>query len=457
MNESLENKIENKEIGLEEIISEAKANVAKTIDALEALNIHVPERHNVLVPGTPTTPEKSESLLHEAVTEDGEVGIYLGVTVCPYICKFCRYYNRTGPMKDLEKMAADEVGDVIGEMEIVNKKLNLTSKPKASSVYIGGGTPTLMSSDSNEKLFQTLKQNYKIDADTEISMECTPDTLTEEKLKALKNFGVNRISMGVQRLDDEWLKSMNRRHSVQDVFDTLELLGGKGVNFNVDLIYGFEGQTIESFCEDLEKILKYSPTEITLYRFENQKRTDDRDIKVQRSERNTAYIMQEAGRIILTKAGYTEGPDGWFTKKGAKKATVYEDRWNKQIPLIGFGPEAYSYSKYQQHTNKPFRQYKEAISKKEMPLDKERIFEYQRTQKEIRRMVFELKSRFETSYDQSHESFFESLSTQGLGEIKNNEGNKIFKLSKHGIIAVEEIMRVLVEESEKISGTESAK
>ena len=373
MKESFQEKIENREIGLKEIIFEAKENAAKTVEALEALNIHVPERHNVLVPGTPTTPEKSKTLLREAIMEDGEVGLYLGVTVCPYICKFCRYYNRTGPMKDLEEMAADEVGDVINEIEITNKKFNLPNKPVASSVYIGGGTPTLMSGESIEKLFQCMRQNYEINKDTEISMECTPDTLTKDKLAELKKVGVNRISMGVQRLDDEWLKSMNRRHSVQDVFDALELLGKNEVNFNVDLIYGFEGQTVESFCDDLEKLLKYSPTEITLYRFENQKRTDDRDIKVQRSERNTAYTMQEAGRIILTKAGYTEGPDGWFTKKDAKKATVYEDRWNRQIPLIGFGPEAYSYSKYQQHTNKSFRQYKKSINEKKCRLMKKKF------------------------------------------------------------------------------------
>ncbi len=408
------------------------------------------ERHNVLVPGTPTTPENSKLLLKEAVEEDSEVGVYLGITVCPYICKFCRYYNRTGPLKDLDKMAASDVDDVIKEMEVVDRKLELPKKPKINSVYIGGGTPTLMSKDSMQKVFENLQKFYDISKDTEITMECTPDSVDEEKIKTMKKLGVNRISMGVQRLNDDWLKSMNRRHTVSDVFSTLELFNKNGVNYNIDLIYGFEGQSVESFCDDLNEILKYSPAEITLYRFENQKRTDDKSIKIGRSSREPIYIMQEAGRIILLSHGYTEGPDGWFTKKGMKKAKVYEDRWSKQIPLLGFGPEAYSYSKYQQHTNKPFRQYQEAMQENEEVLDTKLTYKYTGKQADIRRMVFDLKSKFETSFETDQEQFFISLSDAGLGEITEADNKKTFKLNRQGIIVVEEIMRVLVKESQKL-------
>ncbi len=238
---------------------------------------------------------------------------------------------------------------------------------------------------------------------------------------------------------------MNRKHSSDGVFQALKILNESGINYNIDLMYGFNGQDIQSFCKDIVEILKYSPEEITLYRFETQKRTDDRDIRISRSNSELIYSMQEAGRLILEKNGYIEGPDGWFTRKDVKRSQVYEDRWKRQIPLIGFGPEAYSFSKYQQHTNKSLIKYKEAIRQKDLTLDEQRIFEYIGNQQKMRKIVFELKSHFETVFDNSYKFFFESLAVNGLGDIYEENNFKIFKLNKYGIIVVEEIMRVLIE------------
>ena len=428
------------------IISSAQNNVRRSIKALEKLGINVSERHNVLVPGTPTTPENSKSLLKKAIRESGKVSVYCGITVCKYICKFCRYYNRTGPLENLEQMAGDDVEDIVIEMQRVADELGMQNKIKTPSIYIGGGTPTLLSKGSMRKLFDKINEIYEVGNDTEITIECTPDTITADKINALRQIRVNRISMGVQRLNDEWLKFMNRKHSSADVFQALKLLNESGIKYNIDLMYGFDGQTIESFCKDIVEILKYSPEEMTLYRLETQKRTDDKNIKVLRSNSELTYSMQEAGRMILNHNGYIEGPDGWFTRKDVKRAQVYEDRWKKQIPLLGFGPEAYSYSKYQQHTNKPFRDYREAIKNNGPILDTKRVFEYVGNQQEMRRIVFELKSHFETSFDGAYKQFFESLSNAGLGDIQENNNIKTFQLNKYGIIVVEEIMRALIEQ-----------
>lgn len=153
-----------------EIIAVAGNNVRVSLEALEKLGINVPERHNVLVPGTPTTPENSKLLLKRAIEECSEIGVYLGITVCPYICKFCRYYNRTGSLKNLDKMAASDAENVIKEMEVVDRELELSKKPKTNSVYIGGGTPTLMSKESMERVFENLHKFYDINKDAEITM-----------------------------------------------------------------------------------------------------------------------------------------------------------------------------------------------------------------------------------------------------------------------------------------------
>lgn len=263
--------------------------------------------------------KNSRALLQKAIKESGEISVYAGISVCPYVCKFCRYSNRTAKKGKLHQMLEESLRNLTTEINIATGRLSSTGKITVSSVYIGGGTPSLMAEDQMRKLFDNLEKFFNINGETEITMECTPDTITQEKLKIMKNLGVNRISMGAQWLDDEWLKSMNRRHSVAQVFKALALFNQNDIKYNVDFIYGFGKQGVESFCDDLNKILEYRPTEITLYRFEDKKRTDDKNIKIQKAGRKATYTMQEAGRIILGNNGYTEGPAGWFTKKDAKK------------------------------------------------------------------------------------------------------------------------------------------
>lgn len=427
---------------LYEVISYAKELAARAAKSLAELGIDVEERHNVLVPGTPTTAERSKDLLKKALNESGnKASIYMGLDVCPYICKFCRYSNRTAKKEKLPEMIEESLRNLVKEMDIAVERLSPDEKIKASSIYIGGGTPSSMSQEQMAWLFDSLKKNFSINSGTEITMECAPDAIDGDKLLAMEKLGVNRISMGVQRLDDGWLLKMGRCHSSKDVLEALRLFQNNGMRFNVDLMYGFSGQNIELFAADLLKILEYEPTEITLYRLEDQKRTDDKKIEVEKADRKSTYAMQETGRVILTNSGYTEGPAGWFTKKGFSKAEVYEDRWNKQIPLLGFGPGAYSFSKYQQHTNKPFMEWQEAIKRGQEILDVERVYEYSNNQIGIRRMIFDLKSNFETNFDAGQRSFFSSLVKAGLGELMGGNG---FRLNKCGIIAVEEIIRVLI-------------
>lgn len=280
-------------------------------------------------------------------------------------------------------------------------------------------------------------------------MESTPDTVNDEKISLMKKMGVNRISMGVQRMDDEWLKEMGRKHTSADVLKALDTFNRNDMRFNVDLIYGFEGQSVESFCKDLLRLLESKPSEVTLYRYENQKRTDDRSIKtVERNQnREDIYAMQEAGRQILQSLGYTEGPDGWFTRPGVNRAKVYDDRWKNQKPMIAFGAEGYSFSADQQHTNKKHVEYHDALKKGDSLLDDKRVYEYLGEQKDLRRMVFDLKSTFQTDFNEEERALFSGLADKGFGTIENNNH---FKLGNKGIIVVEEIMRVLVDKSREL-------
>ena len=437
---------ESNEVLLDDILLQSKRRVEKAMSALDDLGISVAERHNVVVPGTLTEQDKSFDLLKESIKESDSVGVYAGINVCSYICKYCRYYSRTGSAEELPDKVDEDLKNLDEEISMVQERINPGVQLESSSLYIGGGTPTLMSEEQMDRFFHSLQRAYKFDESTEITMECTPDTLSVEKVQLMSQYGVNRISMGVQRLDDEWLASMGRKHLTSDVMSGLQLLDESGIRYNIDLLYGFEGQSVQSFVQDLQQILKFSPIEITIYRFEDQKRTDDRQIRLDRAESDQIYLMQDVAREILLQKGYYEGPDGWFTKEGYSKAQVYVDRWQDQKPLIGFGPEAYSFSKYQQHTNLPYHKYLESLGEKELPLDQDRTYEYSQDQQNLRRMIFDLKSTFSTTFNEDHSNFFHSLENAGLGKISDSN----FQLNREGILVVEEVMRVLVEESSRL-------
>lgn len=226
---------------------------AECVKTLDELGIEVEERHNVLVPGTPATVERSEDLLREAIKENNDkASVYASINVCPYRCEFCRYNIRTADdSENLPQKVEESLENLIKEMDMTKEHLSLDEKIKASSIYVGGGTPTLMSDEQMEKLFENLQKNYDINSQTEITMECTPDTMNIDKLSIMRKLGINRISMGVQRLDDEWLSKMGRGHNSEDVLKSLQLFKNENIRFNIDLIYGFEGQSIESFTNEV--------------------------------------------------------------------------------------------------------------------------------------------------------------------------------------------------------------
>ena len=209
--------------------------------------------------------------------------------------------------------------------------------------------------------------------------------------------------------------------------------------FNVDLMYGFEGQTAEDLAHDINTVLSYNPTEVTLYRLEQEKRTNDQPIKICRQESEDVYALQAVGRLILQDRGYSEGPDGWFTAPGASRAVVYKDRWKDQIPMIAYGPEAYSFSKTTQFINVGFHDWIYALDEDRSPSDAIRSYKYDLKQAYRRMMAFRLRSTFECPAMNEGE-FFEPLQKAGLGDVSG----QTFKLSDIGIMAVQEIVRQLI-------------
>lgn len=416
----------------------------RALEGLRKMDINVPERHTVILPGIATSIENSLYLLTKEIEMHNAIGLYTGINICPYICRFCRYENQSASSEErLEQKIEQEIQNLQKEQFLLQQALGESSKnTPVRSWYIGGGTPALMTEQQFELFFTSLRPYWNLQRNSEITMEITPEIVTPSKLACMHSHGINRISMGIQLLDDIWLKSQNRRHTVSHALDALRLFNEMKIRYNVDLMYGFEGQTVERFLKDIETLLPFFPPEITLYRIENQKRTNDEHISLSKSDSLHIYTMQQQGRMLLLENEYEEKPDGWFRKKGLLIPQVYADRWKDQIPLIGLGAAAYSYSRLQQHTNRSLHNYNQFIAHGKLAVHPEMTYYYNEKQQEIRKMVFSLKSEFKTLFSSQFETFFQNLQLSGLGKIQRNE----CYLTQEGIIVVEEIMRYLYEQ-----------
>ena len=147
---------------------------------------------------------------------------------------------------------------------------------RVSTIYIGGGTPTILSPEQLRLLFERIRKNIDTDSLMEFTLEAgRPDTITEEKLALAKEYGVTRVSVNPQTLNDDILKEIGRRHTVADFYRAFDLAKKSGIrDINVDLIAGLPGDDFKNFSETMDKIVDLAPTNITVHTFCVKKAAD---------------------------------------------------------------------------------------------------------------------------------------------------------------------------------------
>ena len=178
-------------------------------------------------------------------------GVYIHIPFCHQICNYCDF-NKVF----FKNQPVDEYIEALGrEME-----MTVAQMPEAftniETIFLGGGTPTALSAEQIEKLLGLITKHIPMSSVKEFSSEANPDELTIDKLQALYNGGVNRLSMGVQSFDQSLLEKIGRTHSNEHVYETIQNAKNVGFeNISIDLMYGLPGQTMEQWQETLEKAL----------------------------------------------------------------------------------------------------------------------------------------------------------------------------------------------------------
>lgn len=254
---------------------------------------------------------------------------YIHIPFCQSICSYCDfakvYYNKQFTMKYLKELEKEINENYKGE--------------KLDTIYIGGGTPSVLDKNELEYLFRILKKLNR-NKTYEYTIECNIENITEEKIKIFSKYGINRVSLGVQTFNPKFLKYLNRHHTKEDVKKTIETLKKYKIeNINVDLIYALPNQTIEDLEKDINEFLLLDIPHISTYSLIIEPNT----ILYNKKEKNiNEELDYEMYNLILKKlSSYEHYEVSNFAKKGyeSKHNLTY---WNNNH-YYGFGVGASGY------------------------------------------------------------------------------------------------------------------
>lgn len=214
------------------------------------------------------------------------------------------------------------------------------------TLYIGGGTPSLMPADILSTLIYDIKRLVrKSDGWSEFTLEINPEDVTEDNCSVWKSAGVTRISMGVQSLNDEELKAIGRRHSASDAINAYKTLERCFDNINVDIMFGLPNQTLETFCITLDCILDLSPQHISAYSLMLEENTPLTVLhklgKLSLPEEETSLKMWEILTARTNEKGFERYEISNYSKPGFR--SIHNSRYWTGYPYLGLGPSAHSY------------------------------------------------------------------------------------------------------------------
>lgn len=273
-------------------------------------------------------------------------GIYLHIPFCKSRCSYCDFATDVWRSGEAVQRYVDALCREIAGFSDASRVVD--------TIYFGGGTPSLLEPGQVEAILETLRRTFEITANSEVTLEMNPATVTSEKLYAYLDLGINRASFGVQTFNDRDLKLLARGHDSNDARTTFKLLRKTGFgNISFDLIAGLPGQTLEDWSKNLDEALSMEPEHLSLYLLEihegtplaEQLRTHRRPLP----DDELAAEMYEFMIDRLAAAGYIQYEISNFSKPG------FESRHNNKYwrldPVLGFGVSAHSFDGKERSAN----------------------------------------------------------------------------------------------------------
>ncbi|EMM5421223.1 TPA: oxygen-independent coproporphyrinogen III oxidase [Clostridioides difficile] len=313
------------------------------------------------------------------------LGLYVHIPFCVKKCKYCDFNSYKMDIDSKKRY----IEDLKIEMELYSNKLykdnkyknkeccSLNKNDKITSIFVGGGTPSILTSDEIREVFISIKEMFDIDENAEITIECNPGTLTLEKLKTMKEIGINRLSIGLQAIQEKHLNFIGRIHTYEEFEKNYKDALSVGFkNINIDLMYSLPNQTLCDWKETLEKVVHLNPTHISAYSLILEEGTELYNMyesnKFELIDENVDIEMYEYTINYLKSKGYNQYEISNYSKEGynCEQNILY---WECEH-YIGIGAGASGYINENRYNNvESLEDYHLSLVKREKPIQENEI------------------------------------------------------------------------------------
>lgn len=260
--------------------------------------------------------------------------LYVHIPFCAHICEFCDFF-RVPYQKGLVNSYLKELEKELRHYELIGELSNL------ETIYIGGGTPSVLEGEELEILLKMLSSYCK--ETTEFTLEANPENLDKERISLLCKYGINRVSLGIQCLDDEILNLLNRKHTASQALEVIDNLYDAGIkNISADVIYGLPKQTTERFVSDLERLGNTKLSHISMYSLTIEEHSSFGRKHQELIDNELEGEMYERGRDTLEALGFHQ-----YEVANYARGENYHSKHNKGYWLfhdyVGVGMGAVGY------------------------------------------------------------------------------------------------------------------
>lgn len=269
------------------------------------------------------------------------LSLYFHLPFCKSKCSYCDFYSLTGKFDLKEKY----IQALINELELSGERFS-NLYPEPSTIYFGGGTPSLFSPADFNLIIEKVKSYFSLKLGSEITIELNPaDIVSKERLIEYREAGINRFSLGVQSLNDDELRLLGRRHDGNKAREVIRYLKEMEVNFSIDVISSLPGQDNSDYLASLKELLKYKPNHFSIYNLQLEEGTELFDSvnngKLPEISEEVDAMNYKITDEILKAVGYNHYEISSYALPGYQSA--HNSSYWRFIPYLGLGPGAHSF------------------------------------------------------------------------------------------------------------------
>lgn len=352
-----------------------------------------------------------------------QAGLYIHIPFCLSKCGYCSFYSI-----ESVNLIPEFVSALKEEIKNYSNIFSLFD-----TIYFGGGTPSLLTPRQLAEILEAVNKYYKIDKNSEITLEANPGDISLQYLKELRGIGINRLNIGIQSFDDKILRFLGRRHSVKQAVAAIEAARQAGFNnMGIDLIYGVHGLGIKSWENTLQKAVSFAPEHISSYQL-------SLDIKTPLYKKYSSanwHLPDEKTelKLFLTTSeelestGYIHYEVSNFARLDKFKSRHNQKYW-RHVPYLGLGPAAHSLLNNKRWRNKALvKTYIKEIASGKMPVEGSEILSNEQLQLEAMFLGLRTKTgidlkRYKTKYNinlfAEKKTIIDALIKNKLVELKN--------------------------------------